>query len=121
MISEDIERLVDKECAIAAFIPLASALAGFRVKPFERMLRWPYGSADEKLPCWIVGDLGAKKPGLQLAYSKCGHGKRGDHWGIIDAGDASFGRDDSWFSRLEDAFIGAGMWSESLPSHYEIG
>ncbi len=119
MTSDDIAKLVDDECAAATFIPLAQALAPFRVTPFGRMLTWPYGADARKFPCWIIADLKQKKPGLTLAYCEFGHGERGDHWGIVGADEESFARDDSWFLRLEDALISAGVWSEPLPAHYQ--
>jgi hypothetical protein len=120
MTSEDVATLVDQECGRATFIPLADAIAGFRVKPFVRMLRWQYGSNDEVFPCWVVADLQERKPGLMLAYSEFGHAQRNDHRGIVRAEEECFGRDDSWFLRLEDAFFGAGMWTELLPEHYAV-
>jgi hypothetical protein len=119
MTSDDIAKLVDEECAVATFIPLAKALAPFRVTPFVRTLRWPYSKDEPEFPCWIFADLEKKKTGLTLAYSEFGHGERGDHWGVVSAEEKFFGRDDSWFLRLEDAFIAAGVWSERLPESYE--
>lgn len=120
MTSDDIAKLVEEECAVATFIPLAKALAPFRVSPFVRTLRWRYSKDERDFPCWIFADLGKKKTGLTLAYCEFGHGESGDHWGVVGTEEGSFGGDDSWFLRLEDAFISAGAWSERLPESYEV-
>ena len=70
------------------------------------------------LPCWIVGDF--RQRDLGLAYSEFGHGQRGDCWGVVSLSANRFGRDDSWFTSLEDAFINSGFWLGPLPENYEL-
>jgi hypothetical protein len=120
MTSDAVAKLVEGECRISTFIPLTQAIAPFRVTPFPRKLRWPYSSEQTEFPCWVIADLAPKKAGFTLAYCEFGHGARGDCWGIVGTNEESFGRDDSWFLRLEDAFIAAGVWSDPLPEHYEV-
>jgi hypothetical protein len=82
------------------------------------MKKWDYSTRREHFPVWIV----ARFPGhdLELAYSEFGHGSYGNHWGIVLHSDNRFGRDDSWFLRLEDAFINSGRFSGPIPDDYEI-
>lgn len=84
------------------------------------MLAWPYAREREEYPCWIVADLSLHAAGLTLAYSEFGHGWHGDAWGIVMADQQWFGRDDAWFTCLEDAFIGSGAWPHELPGEYEV-
>lgn len=81
------------------------------------MLVWPYSKPEVEFPCWIIAHLEFHQPGLTLAYSSQGHG---DPWGVVLASDTSFGRDDSWFTCLEDAFINSGAWKQPLPPKYEM-
>ena len=120
MTQAKITKLFEDECAAAIFIPLAQAIAPFRVQPFERLIRWPYSKDQPAIGCWIVADLTPKKEGMTLAYSEAGHGACGHTWGIVMKSDEFVGRDDSWFLRLEDAFIGAGVWHQPLPQEYEV-
>ncbi len=117
--AEGIEARVEAEYGRAAYIPLRQALTPYRVAPSVRMLRWPYEAEPKDYPCWVIADLGPDRPFL-LAYSRFGHGTRGDCWGILAAGERWYGRDDSWFLRLEDAFVGAGAWHGTLPQGYEV-
>jgi hypothetical protein len=84
------------------------------------LFRWPYGKEKSEITCWIVADLASEKEGMVLAYSEAGHGAYGHTWGIVMKADQDVGRDDSWFLRLEDAFISAGVWHQPLPEGYEI-
>lgn len=84
------------------------------------MLAWPYAIEREEYPCWIIADLSSRRAGLPLAYSEFGHGTHGDPWGIVMADQQWFGRDDSWFTCLEDAFIASGAWPHELPDEYEV-
>jgi hypothetical protein len=120
MNADELAKLINEEFAVATFIPLATALAPFRVTPFVRKLVWPYSKDRPELPCWIFADLSKMAPGLTLAYSEAGHGSYGDHWGIVRTADDHIAGDDHWFLRLEDAFINAGAWDQPLPENYEI-
>ena len=117
---DDIERLIHAEYRAATYIPLQDAIAPFLIEPFVRMLAWPYALEREEYPCWIVADLSSHVAGLTLAYSEFGHGRYGDPWGIVMADEQWFGRDDSWFTCLEDAFIASGAWPHQLPDEYEV-
>lgn len=117
---EDLRSLVESELEAAAHIPLREALTPHLTEPYLRMLAWPYSKPQVEFPCWIIADLGFHQPGLTLAYSANGHGSHGDPWGIVLASDTSVGRDDSWFTCLEDAFVNSGAWKQPLPSNYEI-
>ena len=117
---EDMKRLIEAGFAAATYIPLRQALSPHLIEPFSRTLKWPYAKPPAEFPCWIIADLGFHQPGLTLAYSAHGHGSHGDPWGIVLARDAWFGRDDSWFTCLEDAFINSGAWTQSLPPEYEV-
>lgn len=97
---------------------LREALGAFLVEPILQFRKWDYSTTEEVLPCWIVADF--KNRDLGLAYSEYGHGKRGDCWGVVVLSENRFGRDDSWFTRLEDAFINSGFWDGPLPDDYEI-
>jgi hypothetical protein len=119
-LSPDIAALLEAEYGASTHIPLREALAPYICHPYERVLRWPWSSQKPDAACWIVADLASKKEGVTLAFCERGHGERGDHWGIVLKSDTVIGRDDSWFLRLEDAFINAGVWSEPLPKEYEI-
>src|SRR2546430_1259020 len=117
---EDLKCLVESGLGSATHIPLREALTPHLIDPYVRMLVWPYSKPQAEFPCWIIADLGFHQPGLTLAYSPHGHGTHGDPWGVVLASDTSFGRDDSWFTCLEDAFINSGAWKQPLPSEYEI-
>lgn len=114
---DDLQKQIEAEFEAATFIPLRKALEPYLVKPYTRLLLWPYSSPEPELPCWIIADMNHLKPGLTLAYSSNGHA---DPWGIVFANDTYFGRDDSWFTNLEDAFISSGAWTQPLPPEYEV-
>lgn len=115
---EDVMELVKDELAQFTNLALKNALTAFLIKPLLQTRKWDYSSTDEILPCWLVADFRQRDMGL--AYSEFGHGRRGDHWGIVLLSEDRFGRDDSWFLRLEDAFINSGFWDGPLPENYEI-
>lgn len=116
----DMKRLIEAELGAATYIPLRQALSPYLIEPFSRTLTWQYAQTPIKLSCWIIADLGFHKLGLMLAYSSHGHGSHGDPWGMVFASDTSFGRDDSWFTCLEDAFINSGAWTQPLPPDYAV-
>jgi hypothetical protein len=118
--SEDLNRLIEAGLEAATYIPLRQVLAPQLIVPFIRMLAWPYSKPQVEFPCWIIADLSFHRQGLTLAYSANGHGSRGDPWGIVLSSDTWFGRDDSWFTCLEDAFISSGAWTQTLPPEFEI-
>ena len=115
---EHIKTLVLAELDQISNPVLKEALSAFLVEPVLQSRKWDYSVTGEMLPCWIVADF--KKGNMGLAYSSRGHGERGDCWGIVLLSDNRFGRDDSWFLRLEDAFINSGFWDGPLPENYEI-
>jgi len=117
---DEIKRLVEIEFDTATYIPLRTVLVPHLIEPFVRMLTWPYSQHQVEYPCWIVADLGSHFPGMTIGYSAHGHGSHGDPWGIVLNTDAWFGRDDSWFKSLEDAYINSGAWMQPLPPEYEI-
>lgn len=117
---EELQHLIEAGLAAATYIPLRQALTPLLIMPFVRMLVWPYSEPEVEFPCWIFADLGIHNPGITLAYSLHGHGGSGDPWGVVYATESSFGKDDSWFTCLEDAFINSGAWRQPLPSEYEV-
>jgi hypothetical protein len=117
---EELKLLIEAELESASFIPLRHALESYLVEPYVRTLIWPYSQTIVEFPCWIFADLGPHQQGMTLGYSVFGHGSYGDPWGIILANNVSFGRDDSWFEFLEDAFINSGAWTQQLPPEYEV-
>lgn len=116
--AEDIEKLVGAELDQITNIPLKTALIEFLVPPYRQERIWEYSPNQDKLPCWIVADF--KQYDLALAYSQFAHGSYGDHWGIVYLSRVYFGRDDSWFQFLEDAFINSGRYDGPIPDGYEI-
>lgn len=112
--------LIEAEYRLATYIPLKEALAKFLCRPFVRKLRWPYSKDQPDIACWIIADLIPEKEGMMIGYCDAGHGSCGHTWGIIMKSDKDVGRDDSWFVRLEDAFINTGVWQQPLPPEYEI-
>jgi hypothetical protein len=114
----DIRGMVRSELEGIANAELKRELRQYIIEPQREVRKWDYSLSGEQLPVWIV----ARFPGHDraLAYSEFGHGTRGDHWGIVRPSDNYFGRDDSWFLRLEDAFINSGRFSGPIPDHYEI-
>jgi len=117
---EEMKGLIEAGFEAATYIPLRQALSSHLVEPFVRILTWTYATKPVEFPCWIIADLGFHSPGMTLAYSPSGHGSHGDPWGIVRSSDTWFGRDDSWFTCLEDAFINSGAWTQPLPATYEI-
>jgi hypothetical protein len=115
---EEIATLVKGEVNTTANESVKAGLVGILVPPRLQMRKWDYSLSRELLPCWIVAEF----PGtyLGLAYSPLGHGRRGDRWGIVELKGEGFGRDDSWFVTLEDAFISSGRYHGSVPEDYEI-
>jgi hypothetical protein len=95
-----------------------SRLLEVLVRPHLQMRRWDYSLIRELLPCWIVAEF--RGTPLGLAYSPMGHGRRGDCWGVVELGGERFGRDDSWFTTLEDALINSGQYHGPVPDDYEI-
>jgi len=116
--SGDVARLVENELRQITDLPLNETLQSFLVLPYRQIRKWDYSTTDEMLPCWIVADF--HNNDLGLAYSPLGHGRRGDCWGVVKLANKFFGRDDSWFLVLEDAFINSGQWHRPLPDGYEI-
>jgi len=117
---DDVTRLIHAEYRAATHIPLQDAIAPFLIEPFVRMLAWPYAAERHEYPCWIVADLGSHAAGMTLAYSDFGHGQYGSRRGIVMADDQWFGRDDSWFTRLEDASSRPARGPHELPDEYEV-
>ena len=115
---DDVKELVQSELAQINNRPLKEGLQTLLVTPTLQMRKWDYSPTNEVLACWIVVDFRERDMGL--AYSELGHGARGDHWGIVLLSANNFGRDDSWFIRLEDAFINSGVWHGRVPDDYEI-
>ena len=82
------------------------------------MREWDYSLTRELLPCWIVAEFRGTPVGL--AYSPMGHGSYGNCWGVVEVRGERFGRDDSWFTTLEDALISSGQYQGPVPDDYEI-
>lgn len=116
--SDDVKELVQWELNQINNDPLKEALMAFLVTPRLQKRTWDYSTTNEVRACWIVADFRERDMGL--AYSELGHGARGDHWGIVLLSANNFGRDDSWFVRLDDAFINSGFWHGPIPDDYEI-
>ncbi len=116
----NIAALVDQQLSAAAYIPLREVLQPFLVPPAPRTMQWHGGTGSGDVRCWVVADLRPKKEGMTLVYSEGGHGSYGNPWGIVMKTDQWVGRDDAWFSCLEDAAINAGIWEGKLPPEYEI-
>jgi len=116
---ERVAQLVRAEIDAASYIPLLEVLAPFLVTPIERAL-FGWGADRPRVRCWVVADLGPEREGTTLVYCAGGQGAHADHWGIVKKTDDWVGRDDSWFSCLEDAAISAGIWHGALPAEYEI-
>lgn len=116
--AEDIKELVRAELDKITNVELRTELAQYIIEPVREMRNWDYSTSGEQFPVWIV----ARFPGhdVELAYSDFGHGTRGDRWGRVLLSDTRFGMDDSWFLRLEDAFINSGRYSGPIPDDYEI-
>lgn len=109
---------VAQELSRITNLPLKEALRDFTIEPFRQMRRWDYSTTGEMFPCWIVARF--PRHDMGLAYCGFGHGQRGDRWGIVQLSANNFGRDESWFLRLEDAFINSGFWTGPVPDDYEI-
>ncbi len=116
--SEDILNLVEAELDQISNLELKQALVEFLVIPYQQIRTWDYSRTNENFPCWIVASFNEND--LALASSQFGHGARGDHWGIVHISEKYFGRDDSWFLFLEDAFINSGRYRGYVPEDYEI-
>jgi hypothetical protein len=116
--AEDIKTLVRAELDKITNIDPKTELAEYLIEPVREMRKWDYSTSGEHFPVWIV----ARFPGhdVELAYSDFGHGAYGNRWGRVLQSDSRFGMDDSWFSRLEDAFIGSGRYSGPIPDDYEV-
>jgi len=115
---EDIKALVRSELDKIANVELKSELAQYIIEPLREMRKWDYSTSGEHFPVWIVARFLGHD--VELAYSDFGHGTRGDRWGAVLHSDNRFGRDDSWFLRLEDAFINSGRYGGPIPDDYEI-
>lgn len=116
---DEVKHLIEAEYRAATYIPLLEAVAPYLMEPFIRLLEWP-GAERVEYPCWIIADLGSHVDGMTLAFSQFGYGRHGDPWGIVMRDREWYGRDDSWFTCLEDAFINSGAWRHELPEGYEI-
>jgi hypothetical protein len=115
---EEVSHLVDQEIRTITNEPAKAALLQALVRPYLQMRKWDYSPLHELLPCWVVAEF--RGTGLGLAYSPDGHGRRGDCWGVVELTGEWFGRDDSWFLTLEDAFINSAQYQGPLPEDYEI-
>jgi hypothetical protein len=116
--STDVASLVERELGAVSHPPLQAALRQALITPALQNRKWDYSQVEEELPCWIVAEFRGVR--LALAYSPLGHGCHGDCWGVVQLGDEWFGRDDSWFPLLEDAFISSGQYHGPLPDGYEV-
>jgi hypothetical protein len=117
---DEVKHLIEAEYRAATYIPLQEAVAPYLIEPFVRMLAWPGAMERIEYPCWIIADLSLHLKGMTLAFSQFGYGLHGNSWGIVMTDQQSYGRDDSWFTCLEDAFINSGAWPHELPEEYEI-
>ena len=116
--AEVVRQRVEVELNQIANLQLKDVLSGFLVHPYLQIGHGNTHRTREQLPCWIVADL--RRQDLALAYSEFGHGSYGNHWGIVKLLESYFGRDDSWFLLLEDAFINSGSYKGAIPDDYEI-
>lgn len=114
----EVAALVAEQMGRIADPLLRDELKGYLVEPFVQTRKWDYSLTGERLPCWIVADF--RERDAALAYSEHGHGARGDCWGVVSLSEDYFGRDDSWFLRLEDAYIASGFCRQPLPDDYEV-
>jgi hypothetical protein len=117
--TERVKSLVEAQCRAASYIPLREVLAPFLVSPSVKVVS-DWGSTSKGVLCWVVADLSPEKEGMHLVYSEGGFGSRCHPWGILMKNDQWVGRDDQWFTCLEDAAISAGIWHGALPAEYEI-
>jgi hypothetical protein len=117
---DEVKELIEAEYRAATYIPLQEAVAPYLIEPFVRMLVWPGALARIEYPCWIVADLSLHIEGMTIAFSQFGYGNSGNGWGLVMTDQQWYGRDDSWFTCLEDAFISSGAWPHRLPEEYEI-
>ena len=115
---EDIKELVRSELEKTTNVELKTELAQYLIEPSREMKKWDYSTKGEHFPVWIVARF--PEHDVELAYSDFGHGSYGNHWGIVLRTDNRFGMDDSWYLRLEDAFITSGRYSGPIPDDYEI-
>jgi hypothetical protein len=116
--AEDITQLVESELNQITNTQLKEALMQVLVSPILQMRGWEYSHDEERFPCWVVADL--QRYDLCLAYCEYGHGSSGDKWGAVKLSDSYIGSDDSWFSCLEDAFIGSGCYNGPIAEGYEV-
>jgi hypothetical protein len=116
--AEDVRQLVETELNQMTNFQLKDALMKFLVPPYLQIRTWEYSLDKERLPCWIIANL--QRHDLGLSFSEFGHGSYGNRWGIVHLSETYFGRDDSWFLFLEDAFITSGSYGGPLPDDYEI-
>jgi hypothetical protein len=117
---DEVKRLMEAEYRAATYIPLREAVAPYLISPFIRMLAWPDAAEPTRYPGWVIADLGSCIEGMTLAFSQFGYGLHGNPWGIVMSEQEWYGRDDCWFTCLEDAFINSGAWPNELPEEYEI-
>ena len=95
--------------------PTRADLEGVLRWPVRMDLGWNYGSANQRLECWHVGESMAK--GVRLIYSERGFGPDCP-WGYVSRAEDSMGMDSQWHVGLADAAIGAGILA--APAGYEV-
>lgn len=102
----EIELLVARELALVADPNRRELLALALVPPSRISLGWNYGTANDRLDCWLVGR--SPDGNVLLVYGDRGFGPSFP-WGYVHPDDDSMGMDSQWHSGLEDAAIAAGL------------
>jgi hypothetical protein len=113
----NISDIVLAELAKVENIPRRQALRSLMVSPSPRNLEFDYSRTPEFRACWVVGAIGDSL----IVYCPAGFDGEGSYqWGVVDSGADSMGRDDGWFTTLDQAFIGSGLWRGPRPRGFKL-
>lgn len=113
----DIAALLVAELAQVKEIPRRQSLRSILVPPSPCNLEFDYSQTPEFRECWVVGQTEHS----WVAYCPAGFSGDGAYqWGVVSAGAESMGRDDGWFTTLDQAFVGSGLWRGTRPRGFKL-
>lgn len=115
--SVDLADLILAELSGIEYVPRRQALRALLVPPSPRKLEFEYSESPEFRLCWVVAAIGDEL----IVYCPAGFSGEGTYpWGVVSSSADSMGRDDQWFTSLDQAFVGSGLWRGRRPRGFKL-
>lgn len=115
----DLTKAIEHEISLISQPELVDCIRRHLIQPRCEEREWDYGAPGRTYPSWIF----AEDPASNTAFAFCEEGfGPAEPWGLLSLRGAhvSMGRDDAWFSQLEDAFRASMAWDGINPPRYEV-